>query len=192
MNNLVFLDTETTGLSPVDHEIWEIAYAVNDGPIRASKVVHGGYKAEPVALQVGNYFSRNGASMSMSLNQTNWHSFLTDGGNAVFGNKQTVEFEKEFLKQLEGATIVAANTPFDTAMLFARYGVTPWHYRTIDIEAYAMGALGLTRPPGLAKIAEAYGVDTPDHTAYNDVKTLRECYYQVLKDYEYMHDRARA
>ena len=37
---LVYVDCETTGLDPDRHEIWEIAYAVGDGPIVSSFVSH--------------------------------------------------------------------------------------------------------------------------------------------------------
>lgn len=47
-------------------------------------------------------------------------------------------------------------------------------YRLFDIEAYAMPALGLHEPKGLAYIAEQLGVQAPDHSAAADVHTLRE------------------
>jgi oligoribonuclease (3'-5' exoribonuclease) len=33
MSDLIFLDVETTGLDPAKHEIWEFAWAVNNGPV---------------------------------------------------------------------------------------------------------------------------------------------------------------
>jgi oligoribonuclease (3'-5' exoribonuclease) len=44
---LVFLDTETTGLDPNRHEIWEVAYAVEDDPIVSGSVHHSLRNADP-------------------------------------------------------------------------------------------------------------------------------------------------
>ena len=89
---------------------------------------------------------------------------------------------------LRNATLVAANPHFDASFLRRRWGHAPWKYRLLDIEAYAMGALNLIEPKGLAYIAEKLGVDAPDHTAAGDVWCLRECfgrlsdiYYQTWK-----------
>lgn len=40
MRPLVFLDTETTGLDPARHEVWEIAYAVGKHDILSAIVPH--------------------------------------------------------------------------------------------------------------------------------------------------------
>ena len=61
----------------------------------------------------------------------------------------------------------------------ARWGFSPWHYRLLDVEAYAMGVLGWDEMHGLATIAEALGVDQPDHTAATDVRVLRDCFYRL-------------
>ena len=156
MGDLVYLDTETTGLDPLVHQVWEIAWAVNDKPVETMQVRHSLAGADVVALRINGYLDR-------------WDKPVTD------------THEAELLTMLQGVTLVCCNPAFDEAFLRQRWGSTPWHYRKIDIATYAMPALGLDRPTGLATIAERLGVQAPDHTAAQDVRTLREC-YQLLRD----------
>lgn len=88
-------------------------------------------------------------------------------------------------EQLRGATLAGANPAFDARFLralFGRYHTTrdtpePWHYRLLDVSAYAAGALGLPggELPGLARVCELVDVDPPDHTAAGDVQACGEC-----------------
>ena len=157
---LIYLDTETTGLDPERHEVWELAYAVNNGPILSGVVRHSLRYADSKALEVGGYDPR--------------------GVVATYS-----DVEDLCRRALEGATIVGANPAFDTSFLRARWGITPWAYRLLDIEAYAMPALYLDRPRGLAFIAQwlgarGYDIPEPDHTAAGDVATVRAC-HQALQ-----------
>lgn len=161
MTDLVFLDTETTGLDPSRHSVWEIAYAVNDGPIESSIVRHSLVNADPFALSINGYLDRN-----------SW----ADGAEAY--SLLGVTFEGALIKALKGATLVAANPAFDAGFLAARWGSAPWHYRMLDVEAYAMPVLGHDRPKGLFTIASdlrdlGHDIPAPDHTAAADVATLR-------------------
>lgn len=160
--SIVYIDTETTGLDPSIHEVWEIAYAVGDGPIHFGTVPHLGASADPSALAMNGYWERG---------FTNFKNHLIDG---------------EVRDALEGATLVGANPAFDAAFLRQRWGVAPWKYRLLDIEAYAMAALGLDEPKGLSYIAEQLQVQAPDHTAAGDVRTLRECHEALRRLYEAM------
>ena len=159
---LVFLDTETTGLDPERHEVWELAYAVDDGPICSSKVHHSLRNADPTALLMNGYLSRPD---SLPLDQ--------------------IRLESDAQGVLVGATLVGANPAFDAGFLRARWGVAPWHYRLFDVEAYAAGVLGWDGPKGLAAIraalADDYDIPAPDHTAAGDVATLRACFYALRK-----------
>jgi DNA polymerase III epsilon subunit-like protein len=155
--SLIYLDTETTGLDPERHEIWELAYAVDDGPIESGVMFHSLRHADPKALAMNGYWDRvEGAKPN------GWAQLEVGARDA-----------------LNGATLVGANPAFDAAFLRARWGVAPWRYRMLDIESYAMPLLGWDEPRGLKDIAArllASGVSLPDHTAYGDVKCLRECH----------------
>jgi DNA polymerase III alpha subunit (gram-positive type) len=155
-NDLIFLDTETTGLDPALHEVWEIAYAVNDGPINAYVVTHSLATADPKALELNGYRERG---------------FAFPSGWA----------DVELKAALTGATIVGANPAFDTAFLRARWGVAPWHHRLIDVESMALTVLGYERPKGLHALAadlrdRGHDIPAPDHTAAADVATTRAVY----------------
>lgn len=158
---LVFLDTETTGLDPDRHSVWEVAWAVDDGPINAGIVVHRLDTADPEALVINRYHDRVQSSYGHGA--------------------QALDTESALRAALVDATIVGANPAFDTAFLRARWGVAPWHYRMIDVETYAMPVLSYDRPQGMKRItadlrAAGYEIPEPDHTAAGDVATLRAAY----------------
>ena len=160
-NDLVFLDTETTGLDPRIHEVWEIAWAVNDGPVQVIQVGHTLTSADPQALKINGYVDR-------------WQPL----------SETSREDEAALREALDGATLVCSNPAFDEAFLRRRWGSPNWHHRKIDIATYAMPALGTDRPVGLATIAERLGVRAPDHTAKVDVLVLRACYRKLAKWYD--------
>lgn len=160
----VYIDTETTGLDPLRHQVWEIAYAVDDEPVRSQIVLHSLYQADPDALKIGGHTDRCNAIS---------HPFGDSSG-----------FESDLRKALSGATIVGANPAFDAGFLAARWGTRPWKYRLLDVEAYAMPWLGLDEPRGLAYIAEQLGIKPGDHTAAEDVRCLRECHLALRTNYE--------
>lgn len=157
----VFLDTETTGLDPAKHQIWEAAYAVGlDGPVQHGMLTHDASTADPAAMHLNKYLDR------------------TAGQNDILA---ALKFEGAFKTALQGATLVGANPAFDAAFLKARWGDTPWHYRLLDVEAFAMPILGFDSPKGLKDIYEylsALGHDIykPDHTARADVLCVRDCF----------------
>lgn len=161
--SLVFLDLETTGLNKYKHDIWEAAWAVEDGPIHTGFVNHTVLNADPYGMAVNWYYNRFDAETDFD-----------------FEKMQGVE--DALRADLTDNTIVAANPAFDAGFLEHRWQEAPWHHRLLDIEAYAMPALELDKPCGLATIAERLNVVAPDHTAEQDVDTLRKCYV-ILADY---------
>lgn len=159
MNDLIFLDTETTGLEYVQHEIWEIAWAINDGPIEERILVHSLKTADQVALDLNGYLSRHpeGARSKGPL------------------------VDLEVRRILSGNTIVCANPTFDRIFMYLRWGKEPYHYRSIDVESMALVVFDWERPRGLKDVAaelrsRGYDIPEPDHTAGKDVEVLRACY----------------
>jgi DNA polymerase III epsilon subunit-like protein len=159
---LIFLDIETTGLDPFRHQVWEIAYATEGGPIESGIVRHSLFTADPQALTLNGHDERCECLGFQTYRKA---------------------FEMEIKRALVGAVIVGANPAFDTKFLRMRWESEPWHYRMIDIEAYAMPHLGLDRPKGLAGIAEALAIQPPDHSAAQDVYVLRECFQALQSIY---------
>lgn len=179
MSDLVFLDVETTGLDPNVHSVWEIAYAVDDGPILSEIVAHRLNPHEAKALEINGYHERVADRVPRSL--TKWG-----------GDIQSWDFEAALMVELQGATIAGANPSFDAAMLTTRWAKCfdspPWSYRLLDIEAYAMGALGYDRPRGLHTICAdlaglGHEMPTPDHTAAGDVAATRAAFRTLERIY---------
>jgi DNA polymerase III alpha subunit (gram-positive type) len=163
MRDLIFLDTETTGLDPAIHEVWEIAFAINDSGVLSGFVPHSLATADPVALAVNNYWNRN---IERVVNP---------------------RFEFALRGCVADATIVGANPAFDAAFLRARWGVAPWHHRLIDVESMALTFLGYQRPKGLfdlaADLAErGHNIPAPNHTAAGDVLTTRAVYRALREE----------
>lgn len=170
----VFLDTETTGLDPNRHQVWEIAYAVDDGEVKSSIVSHELTNADPAALHLNGYYGRGYSGDPYSYS-----------GQHIW--------EGEFKAALQGATLVGANPAFDAAFLQARWGSAPWHYRLLDVESYAMPILGYETPQGLKRITDdlremGYTIHKPDHSARADVLGLRDAYRalkSMAEDFQY-------
>lgn len=180
MTSFAYLDVETTGLDPDLHQVWEVALALDDGPIQSTMVEHHLHGSDPQALEVSRYYKRGGAK------------FTTPG---VFIHVDDVPrfraaeaIEQAIYEALHGATIVGANPAFDAAMLRARWGDAPWHYRLLDVEAYAMGALGYDRPQSLTTITRAlrargFDIPVPDHSAAADVAATRAAFSALRQIY---------
>jgi DNA polymerase III epsilon subunit-like protein len=171
MNDLICLDTETTGLDPDKHEIWEIAWAVNDGPVEERILVHSLKTADQVALDTNGYF-------------THFPKGARSEGPMV---------DLEVRRILSGNTIVCANPTFDRMFMQKRWGSEPYHYRSVDIESMALLFFGWPRPRGLKDIADVlrgmgYIIGEPQHRAWADVVVLRQCYMALLAEQQKLRD----
>lgn len=163
MTDLIFLDTETTGLEDDKHAVWEIAWAINDGPIESRVLVHSLMTADPKALEINGYFRRH------------------EGATPRSAGPQVDLMIREVLK---GNTLVCSNPPFDRGFLKARWKDSPWHHRSVDISSFAMPLLGHDRPMGLAMVAAelremGYEIPWEDHSAAGDVNAMREAYWAL-------------
>lgn len=158
---IVFVDTETTGLDPAIHDLVEVAWAIDDGPITSAIVPHTLLKASVEALAINHYNERN----------------LSDHSKWA----RTLVLEP-FWAALDGATLAGANPAFDAAFIRAKWPKAPrWHHRLLDVEAYAAGALAWSHPRGLAETAQQLGIEVvPDHTAAADVEVARLVYQKCL------------
>lgn len=159
MRDLVFLDIETTGLDPDKHEAWEVAVAINDGPVTSHILVHSLKTADFKALDLNGYFRRN----------------------PLGARSEGPIVDLQVREMLQDATVVAANPSFDVDFLYRRWGVAPWHHRKIDVETMAYAVLQYDEMKGMKDIAEdlrdrEFSIRQPDHTAYGDVTALRDCY----------------
>lgn len=160
---LVVVDTETTGFDLMRHRPVEVAWLnwrIRDNVHDGGRFIppHNIANANDEALRINRYAERIAFS-----DQRAWDLEYTA--------------TRDLHKLLAGATLAGANVRFDAAMLshlFRAAGLypEPWHYRLLDIEAYAAGVLGL-RPwevPSLRWLCERLDVHPgPNHGAWPDV-----------------------
>lgn len=187
----MFLDTETTGLDPERHEIWEVAYALathdeEGGTLAIDEMVHFFLPvtligADSVALDIGKFWERHPVDLERK--------------------RRPAGFWLECLaRDCAGRKIVGAVPNFDTERLerlLRRAGLTAnWHYHLIDIEALVLGYLvGLNRTPSRVpmpdrmlawkseELSRRVGVPPEDyerHTAAGDVTWCIAQYAQVF------------
>jgi DNA polymerase III alpha subunit (gram-positive type) len=160
MKELVFVDTETTGLDASSDYLVELSYARLEGEI---KTLYFGVTEVPDFIDRLTKFYERGVDKMPAA---------------------SIEDVKEFMDVMEGNTMVAANPAFDKAFLEAE-ALWSAHYRMLDIETYAMARLGLDEVPSMIQVvkeleARGYKLTQPDHSSYNDVKAMREA-YKILR-----------
>lgn len=162
MRDLIFVDTETTGLDAEKNELVELTWAPLEGD---PHTLWFGVEQVPPFIDELIGFTKRGIA-----------GFRSD----------FFEISK-FLKASDGATLVAANPSFDMSFLKA-VGLWNFHYRMLDIESYAFGRLShlFEDVPGMKSIYvvltnAGFEITEPDHTSLNDVLALRDA-YKILRD----------
>jgi len=171
---LAFVDTETTGLDPDLHEIWEVGLIIDDREYVWQLPVDLG-RADAVALRISHYHECRG-------------TFLTD----------LREFAEGFADLTRGRHLVGAVPSFDEErlrkLLRANGACPEWHYHLIDVEALAVGYLhgcnadhGRLDTPKLPwrsdDLSRACGVEPPGdderHTALGDARWAKRLYEAI-------------
>jgi DNA polymerase III epsilon subunit-like protein len=170
--NLVFLDTETTGLDPFKHELLEVGMIVRE-PGAPDREVNFSLKidiarAEGRALEVNGYFKRHIALKEVEVTPAKATALFT--------------------VHLDGALVVGNNPQFDLRFIeqflyrSAAESTTPWYYHPVDLKALVAAHAKLGPPPwSTPEIAEAAGVPIPrgSHTALVDARWNRDVYDNI-------------
>ncbi|HEV2071061.1 MAG TPA: hypothetical protein VGR26_14825 [Acidimicrobiales bacterium] len=125
---LAFVDTETTGLDPVRHQVWEVGLILRwengDELERSWQLPVDLARADPMGLEVGRFHDRR-------LPAGQWTGLRA--------------FAHEFAILTLGARLVGAVISFDEERLrrlLRANGECPmWHYHLVDVEALAAGWL---------------------------------------------------
>lgn len=185
MTGPVFVDTETLGLDPRVHRVWEVAAIADD----VEHVWHlhlsdeSIAQADPVAVEVSGFEDRyppHGDRVSVPV------------------------FLDQFIELTRGRHLAGAVVSFDEERLRRlawQWSRTPeWHYHLIDVEALAVGRLAtLHRPPAYPltdggavlelpwrsdDLTDALGLDpVPEaerHTALGDARWAKRIYDRVM------------
>jgi len=154
--DFVFVDCETTGLDPKNDKLVELTYGINNDPLQT---LYFGVKEVSEFIDNLTKFTERG----------------------VADMPQATEWDLDvFRGTLAGNTMISANPKFDQAFL-EENGLWTGHYRTVDIESYAMARLRLDFVPSMKDIYDmlterGYKLTTPDHSSYNDTMALREAF----------------
>lgn len=190
MSRLCFTDTETTGLDPRIHDVWEVAVIVRDLGVPDEEYVWQVRpdltNADPKGLEIGGFEER-------FCVRDGWDACATIPGTPPF-NLTRGEFLTDLQTVLRGAVLIGSNPAFDdrflTALMQSFQLKAPWHYRPDDVVAMAAGWLcakgqteALARPWRSYEISEAVGVPRPSedvaHTALGDARWARDLYDAV-------------
>ncbi|HEX7277874.1 MAG TPA: hypothetical protein VF244_10910 [Acidimicrobiales bacterium] len=196
-----FVDTETTGLDPDRHEIWEVALILPDGAEHVWQLPVDLARADPIALNIGRFHERRAKGWRT------WNVHQDDESNIT----DPSWFAQEFVRLTRGLHMVGAVIDFDADRLWRLLranGECPmWHYHKVEIEAMVVGyARGLckgiatagdiTKYPGAVaakkvaappwksdELSRAIGVNPDDfdrHTALGDAQWARAMYQKVM------------
>lgn len=162
--NVCFVDTETTGLDPERHEIWEVGLIMPDGRQLLWQLPVDLGRADAYALKVGRFYERRHADLTPADEFAEWFSDLTAGLHLAGA---VVSFDEERLRKL-----LRAN------------GACPrWHYHLIDVENLAAGKLGRRPPWDSRELAAELGIvqsEDDEHTALGDARWAKAIYENVV------------
>ena len=194
---LVFLDTETTGLDPARHEVWEIGCIVSG---HRDPSCNGEWlwqlrpdlaTADPNGLRIGRYYEREqlwrkGGGSAIVLASPWWKDDLR---KVPYPSEAATRSEvaERLARLLDGAHMVGAVPSFDAAFLepfLRRSGQAAcWHYHLVDVEALAAGKLGLAPPWDSSELTQALGIEVAEqdkHTALGDARWAKAIYDAVM------------
>ena len=152
MTQLVFIDTETSGLDPERHEVWEIGCIVRGSTDESSngewlwQLKPDLAAADPTGLRVGRYYEREQlwrwGSSAIILASPWWNAEKRSVPYPAEATSRS-EVAERLAKLLGGAHLVGAVPSFDAAFLtrfLRRHGQAfTAHYHLVDVEALAAG-----------------------------------------------------
>lgn len=168
MTAIAFVDTETTGLDPDQHQIWEVGMVLRSDSGRSEHSwqlpVDLG-RADAVGLRIGRFHDRRILEVTEVGEFVDEFCYLTRGVHLAGA---VISFDEERLRRLARAN-----------------GACPeWHYHLVDVEALAAGKIGAAPPWDSTALSFDVGVN-PDlfdrHTALGDALWAEAIYDAVLK-----------
>ena len=203
MSTLAFVDTETTGLDPHRHEIWEVGLILRHGTTLDDGTTSWGpdegylwqlpvnlAAADLIALNIGRYGERRHPAAGDPRERERalvGRQQLQPVPPVRLADDDLAAWADLFMHLTWGAHLVGAVPDFDARRLgdlLLRHGSTPaWHYHLVDVETLVAGKLGVTPPWRSDDLSTALGVPPPDetqrHTALGDAVWARNLYDAV-------------
>jgi hypothetical protein len=188
MTAICFIDTETTGLDPDRHQIWEVALITPDGREHVWQFPVDEMAADPFALNIGRYWDRRWPADIREVsdldaiyeahNEKSRRKNFPSQGRAI---KPGADWCRHFRDLTAGLHLAGAVISFDEERL--RRLLHRWHYHLVDVEALAAGKLGIAPPWNSDDLSAALGVTVSDedrHTALGDAKWAMRVYDAVM------------
>jgi len=206
MTHLCFIDTETTGLDPDRHAIWEVALITPDGGEHVWQFPVDEMTADPFALNIGRYWQRSWSddndvpvldAIYNAHNAKSRRKNFPAEGRAIRPGSTWARHFRDLTAECHLAGAVISFDEERLRRLLHSLGVLHrWHYHIIDVEALAVGYLAAkiaasdgAADPGLISLpwesdmlSAALGVKVSDedrHTALGDAKWARAIYDKV-------------
>jgi DNA polymerase III epsilon subunit-like protein len=180
---IVFIDTETTGLNPDRHEVWELAIITRrSGQTDTERV----YQVRPDLVIADDE--------ALKINRFHDRFKVPDDARAALmlgDHAQRIELStlrQNLMQTMAGAVLVGSNTQFDatfTRKLLGNPDESPWHYRPVNALELAAGWLlgrgeEVPVPWSSAEISRRVGVHPPSkhtsHTALPDARWARDVF----------------
>lgn len=201
MTRPVFIDTETTGLDPDRHAIWEVALITPDGNEHVWQFPVDEMSADPFALDIGRYWDRRWPvgiqevsdldAIYQAHSPKSRRRNFPDQGRAIKPGRDWCEHFRDLTAGLHLAGAVVSFDEERLRRLLRSLGVLPrWHYHLQDIETLIIGYL---RGRGDAvpdlpwksdEISRLIGVEPPGaldrHTALGDARWARRVWDVVM------------
>ncbi len=185
---IVFVDTETTSLTPF-RRVWDFAgILVRSGEEPKTVQIFVDMKdldlanADPRSLAIGRFHQRHPQMVKKVIDTG------PRPGVAVHSERRMLQLVESLTR---GAVVVAANAHFDVDVLARRMRanqlVPMWHHHPVDVEALAAGDLGM-RPDGkwsLSMFCDEYGIQVDEevrHTALGDARLVQALYDAVYAE----------
>lgn len=188
MTRHIFLDTETTGLSPRrGAQIWELAL-INGDRILEYQLPVDLTRADTMALRIGGFYARRPIP-TLGINRGTVCAWRDGGADGKWQFGLTAKyFAAEVAAKLDGAHLVGANPAFDAMFIEAwlnKHGqAATWDHHLVDVEERVAALYGLSAGIGLRKSAELLGleVDTEQtHTALYDAQLAKRVFERCLE-----------
>ena len=174
-SSVCFVDTETTGLNPDVHRVWEVALSV-DGQSSSWLISLSPEEiaaADPRALEVGAFRERYLSPGPRGRERMRW---------------KPAEIARKILDLTWDRHLVGANPAFDANFLrrlLEREGMEPhWSYHLVDVEAMAAAVLYQQPPWRSDDLFRRLGVEPGEferHTALGDTRLVKAVYEAIYQ-----------
>lgn len=187
----IFLDTETTGLDPINHKLLEIAFKIIDIPSGYEKLTYQAIVKQPIEV-----WDKRDPS-STQVNGFTWDKVLLGKEEAIV-RQEIIQIFTDLQITRKSTVYICQNPAFDRNFFSQLIDISiqeklgwPYHwldfasmYWALQVKGYREIHQPFPQEMSLSKnmIAQHYGlpIETLPHSALNGVDHLLACYRAVI------------